>query len=461
MASGAVIDIPALIEARPVGRFQYGVAALCALTVFLDGFDTQSIAFVAPSIVKDWHIARPALAPIFSASLVGLLVGALLFGPVADKVGRRTVIMICTAIFGVMTLVTAFSSGVTELLIFRFITGVGLGGAMPNAIALTAEYCPQRRRATLVMVMFTGFSLGGFVGGMAAGFLIEDFGWRSVWYVGGALPLLLLPMQYRALPESIRFLVVANAPGDTTRGDTIARLLRRIAPDVAIAQGTRFDIGEQRAHGVPVVDLFHDRRSWGTACLWIMFFLNLLDLFFVQNWLPTLTNAEGIALRTSVFIGALFQLGGVMAAPVIGLLVDRFGGCRVLPVLYGAGGLVIALLGQAGASVPVLTVLTFGAGACVVGAQNSANALAAMFYPTAIRATGVGWSLGIGRIGAIIGPLLAGFLLSLQWPTGSIFLLGGLPLAGAMAAALVMGRLYGADPGGRAAARLPAARATV
>jgi AAHS family 4-hydroxybenzoate transporter-like MFS transporter len=454
--AGAVIDIPALIDRRPVGRFQYGVAALCALTVFLDGFDTQSIAFVAPSIVKEWHTERAALAPIFSASVVGLLVGALLFGPVADRIGRRSVIMICTALFGVMTLVTACSTDVTELLIFRFVTGIGLGGAMPNAIALTAEYCPQRRRATLVMVMFTGFSLGSFAGGILAAFLIEDFGWRSVWYVGGALPVLLLPLQYRALPESIRFLVIANAPGAT-----IARLLRRIAPDAAIAPDTRFDIGELRAPGVPVVQLFGERRAWGTVCLWVMFFMNLLDLFFLQNWIPVLTNADGVALRTAVIIGALFQLGGVIAAPVIGLAVDRWGGCRVLPVLYGAGCLVVALLGQAGASVPVLTVLTFGAGACLVGAQNSANALAAMFYPTAMRATGVGWSLGIGRIGAIIGPLLAGFLLSLHWANGSLFLLGGLPPAVAMAAVLVMGRRYGADPGRRTAEAPPGVRATV
>jgi AAHS family 4-hydroxybenzoate transporter-like MFS transporter len=192
-----------------------------------------------------------------------------------------------------------------------------------------------------------------------------------------------------------------------------------------------------------------------------MFFMNLLDLFFLQNWIPILTNAEGVALRTAVFIGALFQLGGVIAAPIIGLVVARYGGCRVLPVLYGAGAITVALLGQAGASVPALTLLTFGAGVCLVGAQNSANAVAAMFYDTAIRATGVGWSLGIGRIGAIIGPLIAGFLISLHWPNGSIFLLGGLPMACAMTAALVMGRIYGADPSRRAATPQPTARAAV
>jgi len=451
-ARETVIDIPSFIDRRPVGAFQYWVAALCALTVFIDGFDTQSIAFVAPSIVKEWHIERPALAPIFSASLVGLLVGALSFGPIADKVGRRAVIMICTLVFGVMTLVTALATDVTQLLIFRFITGIGLGGAMPNAIALTAEYCPQRRRATIVMVMFTGFSLGAFVGGIAAAALIQDFGWRSVWWVGGVVPLLLLPLQWRALPESIRFLILSNAPAER-----VERLVRLIAPDARFAPGTRFDIGELRAAGVPVVRLFRDRRSWGTVCLWLMFFMNLLDLFFLQNWIPTITNGAGIALRTAVIIGSLFQLGGVIAAPVLGLIVDRFGGCRVLPVLYGSGAIVVALLGQAGASVPALALLTFAAGACVVGAQNSANALSAMFYPTAMRATGVGWCLGIGRIGAIIGPLIAGFLISLHWPNASIFLLGALPLVCATLGAAAMGLRYGADPSAAASPAEPAA----
>ena len=346
-------------------------------------------------------------------------------------------LMACTFIFGVCTFLTARSDSVTELLIFRFITGLGLGGGMPNAIALTAEYCPENRRATLVMIMFTGFSLGAAAGGALAAALIPHFGWRSLWYVGGVLPLLLLPLQFVALPESIRFLVVSNAAAERIR-----RLVGRIDRKFQAPADARFVITEPRAPGVPVIHLFRSGRTWGTILLWIMFFMNLLDLFFLQNWIPTITNAAGIPVQTAVIIGTLFQVGGVIACLFVGFPIDRYGAYKILPLLYGLGCLFVIVIGRAGASVPLLMLLTFGAGFCVVGGQNSANALAAIFYPTPMRSTGVGWSLGIGRIGAIVGPLLGGFLISLRWPNSSIFLLGSLPLLCAAIAVFMMGRVY-------------------
>jgi AAHS family 4-hydroxybenzoate transporter-like MFS transporter len=268
--------------------------------------------------------------------------------------------------------------------------------------------------------------------------MIPAYGWRSVWYVGGVVPLLLVLVQLWLLPESIRFMVVSGAARER-----IAALLRRIDPAVTIPPDARFDIAEPPAPGVPVAELFREHRTPGTLLLWVMFFTNLLALFFLQNWIPVITKSAGIDLSTAVLIGTMFQVGGVVACLLIGLPIDRFGAYRVLPLLYGAGIVLVILLGQAGASVPLLMLLTFGAGLCVVGGQNSANALAAIFYPTAIRSTGVGWALGIGRVGAIIGPLVGSFLVSLQWPNAWIFGLGAVPLAAATIAVSTMGMVYG------------------
>lgn len=432
------IDVPSFIADRKVGGFQWLVVGLCTLTVFLDGYDTQSVAFVAPSIAAEWHLSHLQLGPLFTASLVGLLIGALGFGLLADRVGRRVMVMVCTATFGLFTLATALSNDFTTLLILRFIAGLGLGGGMPNAIALTAEYCPERRRATLVMLMFAGFSLGAAASGGVAAALIPTWGWRAVWIIGGIVPLLLVVVQYLALPESIRFLLVRNAPRER-----VVRLLSRIDPKTHFSETARFDLGEPPTPGVPVVQLFAGRRAFGTIMLWAMFFTNLLDLFLLQNWIPVLTHDAGIPVQTAVTIGTMFQVGGTLACFAVGWPIDRFGPYKVLTVMYAAAFLLMVALGRAGADVALWTGLTFVAGFCIVGGQNAANALAAIFYPTAIRSTGVGWSLGIGRVGAILGPLFAGFLLSLHWPIASVFLVGAIPLAVAAFACAAMGVSYG------------------
>jgi len=432
------VNVTRFIDNRKLSRFQYLVAALCAITIFLDGYDTQSIAFVAPSIMHELGLTRPQLGPLFVASLVGLLVGALVFGPVADQIGRRTVIIICTIVFGVFTLVASTSTNLNDLLIYRFITGLGLGGAMPNGIALSAEYCPKRRRATVVMIMFTGFSLGAAFGGAVSAALVSDYGWRSVWYVGGILPLLLTPVLFVYLPESIRFLVVIEA-----KKARIVKLLQRIKPDFKPKGGTKYDVSEAHATDVPVAHLFQEHRSFGTLMLWTMFFTNLLANFFLQNWIPTLAHDSGIDLRTAVIVGTLYQVGGVVASILVGWPIDKFGPFKVIPLMFLFAIPFVALIGQAVGSAALLMFLTFGAGFCIVGGQNASNALASIFYPTNIRSTGVGWALGIGRIGAILGPLIAGALLASHMSYGVLFLLGAIAPVCATTAVFSMGRVYG------------------
>ena len=447
VASGAVatsdkgtIHVGALIDQSPVRGFQLIVAFLCGFIVFLDGFDTQIIAFIAPPVAAEFGLTRAELGPLFVASLVGILFGALFFGPLADRYGRRTVILISTVLLGALTLASAASSNAGELMALRFATGLGLGGAMPNAIALTAEFCPKRRRATMVMIMFTGFSLGAAAAGGLSASLMPLSGWRTVLVVGGALPLALVVLLYAALPESVRFLVLANAAAAR-----IAALLRKLVPQGQFNAEARYVVDEEGARGIPVVQLFRARPPIATVLLWVLFFANLLTNFTLQNWIPTLAADSGIAVGQAVMIGTMYQVGGVIASLLLGLPVDRLGPFRVVPLLIACAVPFIALLGQVGAAPGLLMALTFGAGFCIVGGQNCANALAAIFYPTSVRSTGVGWALGVGRIGAIIGPVAAGWLLSRHWSMSALFLIAAIAPACAALACFVMGAITRKD----------------
>jgi MFS transporter, AAHS family, 4-hydroxybenzoate transporter len=427
----ATVNVQELIDSRKLSWFQVLVTALCALIVFIDGFDTQAIGYVAPAIVRSWHVNRAALTPVFSAGLFGLMLGALAFGPIADRIGRKPVLVFCTLFFGVMALLTTTANSVTSLTILRFVTGLGLGGAMPNAIALTTEYSPRRIRATLVMIMFGGFSLGAFLGGVAAANLMAHFGWKSVFVVGGIAPLLLLPFIAVLLPESIRYLVVQGKSGER-----VASILHRIDPAASIPADASFTVEEHKTRGFVVRQLFAEGRGPFTLLMWVVFFMSLLDLYFLTSWLPTIIHDAGISESRAVLITSTYQAGGCAGALLLGQLFDRFSPFVMLAFTYLAASVFVLLIGIAGVSTVPLVLTVFGAGFCVVGGQIGANALTANSYPTAIRSTGVGWALGIGRIGSIIGPAIGGLLLSLRWPMRQIFLVAAVPVLIAALASL-------------------------
>ncbi|HSV81108.1 MAG TPA: MFS transporter [Ramlibacter sp.] len=372
----------------------------------LDGFDTQAIAFVAPVIAAKWQLPVSAFGAVFGAGLAGLMLGALVFGPAADRYGRRTVTIATTAIFGVLTLMTAWSDSLTTLLVLRFLTGLGLGGAMPNIIALTAEYSPARSRATMVSLMFCGFPLGAVLGGLLAARMIPVLGWESTFWVGGALPLLLLPALVAWLPESVRFLAARGTPESTLRSlltpilgaERAAKL--RFEPELAVARGN------------PLSKLFGDGRTAGTLLLWVIFFMNLLLLYFLVNWLPSLLRQAGIPLDKAIVSTALLNLGGIVGALTFARLIDRVGPYRVLTCAYALAAASTVAIGHfTDASFPALMAMVFATGFCVIGAQISINALAAGTYPTEVRSTGVGWALGVGRAGSIVGPVVGGVLI--------------------------------------------------
>jgi AAHS family 4-hydroxybenzoate transporter-like MFS transporter len=431
----AALDVRRLIDERAVSRFQLVIVVICGAIVFLDGFDAQIMGYVAPALRTEFHVERAALGPVLSSGLFGMMIGALVFGPVADLLGRRPVLIACPLIFGVGSLLSMTADSVTTLIVFRLLTGFGMGGAMSNTIALTAEYMPRRVRASAVMIMFCGFSIGAAAVGWVAAGLIPSFGWRSVFLVGGILPVVITGVTIAFLPESMRFLV--RKPRGEARA---ARYLARIAPEAPVAGGLVFV--EEGSRGFPVAQLFAAGRHWVTPLLWVMFFLSLLDLYFVNSWLPTVMKDVGIPEQRAILITTLFQVGGTVGAIVLGKLLDRHLSFRLLALTYLLGAACVFLIGESGTSSVWLIASVFAAGFGVIGAQTSSNALAAEVYPTAARSTGVGWALGVGRIGSILGPLLGAALVG---KTPRLFMMAAVPLIVASIAAFAASALGAKD----------------
>lgn len=406
----ATVDVPALIDARPIGRFQLGIFLLAGAAMIIDGFDVQSMGFVAPELVRDWGIERGALGSVFSASLVGMLLGSLALSVLADRIGRRPVLVVSMLFAGVCMLGTAHTHSVMQLLAMRTLSGVGVGAIMGNAMALVSEYSPARRRASTMMLVSCGFTAGAVFGGLVSGWLIPLAGWRAVFLAGGAVSLAIGVLMAVWLPESVQFLVLRGH-----RPEQAARLVARIvsgADAVPGLAGSRLVAGARVAKpsGAPVAELFQGGRAGITLLLWGLNFANLLNLFFLSNWLPTIIADMGHTRGVAIAVGTLLQVGGTLGTIGMGLLIDRAGYARVLVPAFVVAAVAIVAIGQPGLPLaPLLAVVTIG-GLCIVGGQPAINALTASVYPTHIRATGIGWGLGIGRAGSILGPVAAGQL---------------------------------------------------
>ena len=433
MRESPIVDVAALIDKTRFGALQIRITVLCGLIALLDGLDLQSIGLAAPAIGAALHIPPPAFGTVFSTALAGLALGAFVLGPVADRFGRKGVLIGSTLCFGLFTIGTALVRDYNELLICRFLTGAGLGGAMPSFIALTAEYAPRRHRSTIVALLWAGFPLGGVVGGLLAARLIPAFGWQSIFWAGGVTPIVLAAVLAIALPELIGFLVERGAPAQR-----IAGILRRLGPTVVIPSDARFILGNERPIRVSLGALFAERRGLGTVLLWISFFIAFGMLVTNSAWAPTLLGREGIALPDAAIALATYNLGSVIGTIGVGWLIARFGAAVVLTPALVVSAVAFAGIGQAPPSVMLVTLLQGLFGLSMGCASSGLIAVAALFYPTAIRSTGVGWAMGIGRVGSFTGPLVVANLLGRHWAIDSIFLALAAPaLVAAIATAAV------------------------
>jgi AAHS family 4-hydroxybenzoate transporter-like MFS transporter len=431
---GVTTDVARFIDSRSLAPAQCLVVALCFAVAMIDGFDTAAVGFIAPALGSDWTLTPAQLAPLFGAGLAGLMIGAFLVGPLADKFGRKPSMLASIAWFGLTCLASARSDSLSQLVTLRFLTGLGLGGAMPCAVALVAEHCPERRRAVLITTMFCGFTVGSAFGGVVTAGLIDAHGWRSVLTFGGAAPLALVPFLAWLLPESPRFLAAKGA--DSRR---IAAILKRIAPHER-PEGP-FVTGDGGAQtSVALRQLFAPRFAVGTLLLWLTFFVSLLVIYLLSSWLPTLIVGSGRSLETAALVTAMFQAGGTLGAVALGWLMDRVEPHRVLAIAYVMAGVCISAIAGGITTVAIAGITVFAAGFCISGSQTGINALAAAYYPTECRSTGVGWANGAGRTGSVLGAVGGGALVAADLPLSWVFVAIGAPALVAGAAVYALGR---------------------
>jgi AAHS family 4-hydroxybenzoate transporter-like MFS transporter len=432
MSNAAAIDLLSVMNRPKLGGFQIGMITLCALIVAVDGFDTQSIGFVGPALLKEFNVSRAALGPVFSAGLFGLFLGSFLISPIADRFGRKPALLVSVVIFGLFSFFAARSSTLDELMIWRFLTGIGLGGGIPTALTMVCDFAPERRRGSLVMLVSLANPIGASIGAFISAEMITHWGWRSVLLLGCILPFILAVIVVLVMRESPRWLTLHNGADPRLRS-----LMKRIdpkTPDDAV-----FTISDIPSRGVPVGKLFSDGRAAGTILLWLTFFMGFLVLFLLSQYLPTLMSAIGASQREAVASTALFQIGGLLGGLLLGRFVDRRGNVALAITFLGMAGFIV-LTALVSESVYAVFVTVFLAGFFLIASVTGVNGCASAFYPTSARSTGVGTGFAFGRLGSIGGPLLAALLLSWGWSNQGVFMSCAVPAAIAAVAMWFMPR---------------------
>ena len=431
MALSKPIEIGAFIDDSRVSALQYITVGLCALVAVLDGIDTLSIGIAAKAMTQAYHVKPADFGPVFGAALLGALVGSLTFGALGDRFGRKKMLIASTLSFAVFTAITPWAPSLHSLQVVRFLAGLGLGGAPPCFVALTAEYAPKRLRSIFVTVQYAAFPLGGMIGGFLSSFLLIHYGWQSVFYVGSILPILVALILTAIMPESLRFLV-----SKTPDSPAIEKIARRIDP--RLPQDVRFFSQEQKLAGLPTKYLFTNGRAANTMLVWVAFFTSFAVLIFIPLWSPLILGRVGVSIQAASFILSLNTFGAVLGMSSSGFLVGRLGAYRVMVLTFAGGAVTTAMIGAFAETYPLLVFSAVAGGAFIAAGASSAIVLASEMYPTTIRSTGLGWAFGMAKLGQVVVPLSGGIMMAREWSVLEIYgALGGVASIGLVAVILI------------------------
>ncbi|WP_180023011.1 MFS transporter [Acinetobacter sp. YH16044] len=403
------MNVNTVVDQGKFKSFHVNIILWCLFIVLFDGYDLAINGVVLPLLMQEWGMSAVQAGMLASTALAGMMFGAMGFGMLADRIGRKKVILICVSLFSFFTFLGGFSSNPTEFAVLRFIAGLGIGGVLPNLVALTSEYAPQRLRSTLVTTMFSGYAVGGIMAALCGKWFTADFGWQIMFFIAG-IPLLFIPLFWKFLPESLTFLVKAN------KQDQARYFLKKVDPDAQVSPDTQLVLSSNdQTQSASVKALFTENRAIGTFLFWIAFFMCLLMLYALGSWLPKLMMAAGYSLGSSLMFLMALNIGAVIGTISGGVLADRFNFKSVLIGMLIVGVLSLVGLGF-NSPQPVIYLLVSLAGASSIGCSILLYSFVAQYYPVAVRSTGIGWASAIGRTGAIVGPILIGYLLGLELP---------------------------------------------
>lgn len=413
------VNINETIDNAKFSLFHWKVLVWCLLIIIFDGYDLVIYGVALPLLMQQWSLTAVQAGLLASAALFGMMFGAMIFGTLSDRLGRKKTIMICVTLFSGFTFLVAFATNPVEFAILRFIAGLGIGGVMPNVVALMTEYAPKKIRSTLVAIMFSGYAIGGMTSALLGAWLVKDMGWQIMFLIAG-IPLLMLPIIWKFLPESLAFLIKSG------KEEQAKQIINKLLPTRDIHQNTQLVFNENIHHEAPVKALFQDGRAFSTFMFWIAFFMCLLMVYALGSWLPKLMLQAGYSLGASMLFLFALNIGGMVGAIGGGALADRFHLKPVITSMFVIGAAALILLGFNSPQIVLYSLIAL-AGAATIGSQILLYTFVAQFYPTTVRSTGMGWASGIGRIGAIIGPVLTGALLTFELPHQMNFLAIAIP----------------------------------